>query len=65
MEASREAGHQPPAGSTMTVFTFAADDEPSAVVIGPSHPPYYVYPDGHTEEVAPAAAETRGRASAN
>lgn len=41
----------------MTVFTFTEPDAPHAIVIGPSHPPYYVFADGRTEEVSPEAED--------
>lgn len=59
MQTLQATGHQPPAHSTMTVFTLAGPDDPSAIVIGPGHAPYYVYADGHIEEAAPAEAEPR------
>lgn len=55
MGLSTSSGHQPPADSTMTVFTFTEPDAPRAIVIGPGHAPYYVFADGRIEEVAPSA----------
>ncbi|MBS0663975.1 MAG: hypothetical protein JSR48_11985 [Verrucomicrobia bacterium] len=55
MGLSTGGGHQPPADSTMTVFTFTEPDAPHAIVIGPGHAPYYVFGDGHVEDAAPGA----------
>ncbi|HEX5377014.1 MAG TPA: hypothetical protein VFW47_00490 [Phenylobacterium sp.] len=57
MKSLSEARHEPPPGSVMTIFRFRDPEEPQAIVIGPSHSPYYVYPDGHIETVAPEAEE--------
>lgn len=56
MIATEDVGHEPPAGSVMTLFRYRLDGEPRAVVIGPGHPPYFVFDDGRTEPTAPEAA---------
>ncbi len=53
MGLSMGSGHEPPADSTMTVFTFTEPDSPHAIVIGPGHAPYYVFADGRTEDASP------------
>lgn len=60
MEASDLAGHVPPSGSVMTVFRFSEPDAPKAVVIGPGHAPYYVYPDGRIEPASPDLGDDWG-----
>lgn len=57
MSIAGDAGHQPPADSIVTPLRFSGEDGPQAVVIGPSHPPYFVFPDGHTEWASPEANE--------
>ena len=53
MSTSGDAGHQPPADSTVTPLRYSGDDGPRAIVIGPSHPPYFVFADGRTEWASP------------
>ncbi|MFN3514287.1 MAG: hypothetical protein ACK41C_14660 [Phenylobacterium sp.] len=53
MSGSSEAGHRPPADSIVTRLRYSGEDGPEAVVIGPGHAPYYVFPDGRTEPATP------------
>lgn len=50
-------GHEPPAGSIMTPLRYGGEDGPRAVVIGPSHNPYFVFDDGRTEPTALSQAD--------
>lgn len=52
MSTANLAGHEPPADSVVTPFRFTHEDGPQAIVIGPTHPPYFVFPDGRTEWVS-------------
>lgn len=52
-----DVGHDPPTDSIMTPLRFSEDGGPQAIVIGPSHAPYFVFPDGRTEWVSPEAAD--------
>jgi hypothetical protein len=53
MTTSSDVGHQPPADSIMTPLRYGGEDGPRAIVIGPTHKPYFVFDDGRTEPVAP------------
>lgn len=57
MGALEDGGHQPPMDSIVTLLRFSGDEGPKAVVIGPSHPPYFLFPDGRTEWASPEMAE--------
>lgn len=57
MSTSGDVGHEPPADSIVTALRFSGEGGPKAVVIGPSHPPYFVFPDGHTEWASSETAD--------
>jgi hypothetical protein len=57
MIATGDAGHEPPVDSIVTPLRFSGEDGPKAIVIGPTHPPYFVFPDGRTEWASPEAQD--------
>lgn len=57
MSGMGDAGHEPPADSIMTTLRFSGEDGPRAIVIGPTHAPYFVFQDGRTEWASPEAAD--------
>lgn len=57
MSAMGDAGHEPPVDSIVTPLRYSGDEGPRAVVIGPSHAPYFVFRDGRTEWASPKALD--------
>jgi hypothetical protein len=53
MSTTGDAGHEPPVDSIVTPLRFSGEDGPEAIVIGPSHRPYFVFSDGRTEWASP------------
>ena len=52
-----DAGREPPVDSIVTPLRFSEDGGPKAIVIGPTHAPYFVFPDGRTEWASPEAPD--------